>query len=51
MSNNIWPLLAQSDLLAKTPDSGHPDAVGIYHATVRLSLEPDRPYLGHRRRW
>jgi hypothetical protein len=24
---------------------------GIYHVTVRLSLEPDRPYLGLTGRW
>jgi hypothetical protein len=44
-------VLAQSDLQAKTLQSGHPDAGGMYHATVRLSLEPDRPYLGHTGRW
>jgi hypothetical protein len=38
--------LAQSDLQAKALQSGHPDAGGMYHATVRLSLEPDLPYLG-----
>jgi hypothetical protein len=39
-------LSTQSDLLAKMPQSGHPDAGGMYHATVRLSLEPDRHFLG-----
>ena len=24
---------------------------GIYHVTVRLSLEPDRPFLGHTGLW
>jgi len=33
--------MAQSDLLARALHSGHSDAVGIYHATVHLSLEPD----------
>jgi hypothetical protein len=45
------PLVAQSDLQAKALQSGHPDAGGMYHATVRLSLEPDRHFLGLRRRW
>jgi hypothetical protein len=45
------PLLAQSDLQAKALQSGHPDAGGIYHVIVRLSLEPDRPYLGLSRLW
>jgi hypothetical protein len=27
------PLLAQSDRLANAPQSGHPDAGGIYHIT------------------
>ena len=39
-------LWAQSDLQAKALQSGHPDAGGMYHATVRLSLEPDRHLLG-----
>jgi hypothetical protein len=39
-------VLAQSDLQAKALQSGHPDAGGMYHATVRLSLEPDRHFLG-----
>jgi hypothetical protein len=39
-------LMAQSDLQAKALQSGHPDAGGMYHATVRLSLEPDCPILG-----
>ena len=39
-------LWAQSDLQAKALQSGHPDAGGMYHATVRLSLEPDRHFLG-----
>jgi hypothetical protein len=38
--------MAQSDRIAKAPRSGHPDVGGIYHATARLSLEPDRPFLG-----
>jgi hypothetical protein len=38
--------LAQCDRLANAPQSGQPDAGGIYHATVRLSLEPDRHFLG-----
>jgi hypothetical protein len=42
----VLPLLAQSDLQAKALQSGHPDAGGMYHATVRLSLEPDRHFLG-----
>jgi hypothetical protein len=29
-------LLAQSDRLAKPPDSGHPDAGGIYYITTAL---------------
>ena len=41
---------AQSDLLAKPPNSGHPVAVGIYHINDRFSLEPDRPFLGQSRR-
>lgn len=39
--------MAQSDRLANAPQSGHSDAGGIYHAIVRLSLEPDRHFLGH----
>jgi hypothetical protein len=39
-------LLAQSDRIAKAPRSGHPDVGGIYHVIVRLSLEPDRHFLG-----
>src|SRR5450759_3092859 len=30
------PLLAQSDRLAKSPDSVHPDAGGIYHIPTAL---------------
>src|SRR5450759_703110 len=44
-------LWAQSDLQAKALQSSHPDAGGTYHATVRLSLEPDRHFLGLSRRW
>src|SRR5450759_744453 len=44
-------LWAQSDLQAKALQSSHPDAGGMYHATVRLSLEPDRHFLGHTGRW
>ena len=44
-------LLAQSDLLAKPLHSGHSNVVRIYHAKVRLSLEPDLPFLGHTGLW
>ena len=43
--------MAQSDLQAKALQCGHPDAGGMYHATVRLSLEPDRHFLGLTGRW
>jgi hypothetical protein len=33
------------------PHSGHTDAGVIYHAIVRLSLEPDRHFLGHTGLW
>jgi len=33
--------------MAKAPQSGHPEAGGIYHVIVCLSLEPDRHFLGH----
>jgi hypothetical protein len=46
-----WQLLAQSDLQAKALQSGHPDAGGMYHATVRFSLEPDCHFLGLSGRW
>jgi hypothetical protein len=44
-------LLAQSDLLAKPLHSGHSNVVRIYHAKVRLSLEPDRHFLGQTGLW
>jgi hypothetical protein len=44
-------VLAQSDLQAKALQSGHPDAGGMYHATVRLSLEPDHHFLGLSGHW
>ena len=44
-------LWAQSDLQAKALQSSHPDAGGMYHATVRLSLEPDRHFLGRSGLW
>jgi hypothetical protein len=43
VNQNGWqlrPSASQSDRLAKALHSGHPDAGGIYHATVRLSLVP-----------
>jgi len=45
------PVLAQSDLLAKSPHSGYQDVGGIYHVIVRLSLEPYRHFLGLTGRW
>jgi len=38
--------LAQGGIIAKAPHCWHPEFVGIYHESVRLSLEPDCPYLG-----
>ena len=41
-----YQLMAQSDRLAKAPQSSLPDVVGIYNVIGRLSLEPDRHFLG-----